>query len=41
MQGLHHIPNVIKKLYDALYKNFGKILKTTKQRWYEEWKVIR
>ena len=41
MQGLRHITDVIKKLYDALYENFGKISKTTKQMWDDEWKVIR
>ena len=41
MQGLCHIVDVIKKLYDASYENFGKISKTMKQMWYEERKVIR
>ena len=41
MQGLYHFTDMIKKLYDAPYENFGKILKTTKRMWYEEWKVIR
>ena len=40
MHGLRHITDMIKKLYDASYGKFGKISKTKKRRWYEEWKVI-
>ena len=36
MQGLRHIIDVIKKLYDAPYENFDKILEITKWMWYEK-----
>ena len=41
MHGLYHIMDVIKKLYNAPYESFSKILKSTKRMWNEEWKVIR